>query len=62
MKKIFELKPILVAAAIGAVMLLVIEVTTDDGSQGTIDYIQAGVGGAVLGTVVQIGVRLTGVS
>lgn len=55
MNRAFELKPMLVASAIGAVLILVL-------NRGRFPAAQAAVGGAIFGAVIQVGVRVAGVS
>lgn len=55
MSRAFELKPLLVAAGIGAALILLL-------NRGRFPAGQAAVGGAIFGAVVQVGVRLAGVS
>jgi hypothetical protein len=64
MKKIFELKPILVAAAIGAVMVSVISMFDADPADADLVgfNLTSILIGASIGAAVQIGVRITGAS
>jgi hypothetical protein len=57
MREFFEVKPILVAAAIGAVALVIINLFYEEPSPWS-----ALATGAVVGATVQIGVRVFGVS
>jgi len=58
--KIFELKPILVAAIIGAVALAVIDLTMAGSEQSS--TMGAAIAGGLTGALVQIGVRAFRVS
>jgi hypothetical protein len=57
MKEVFELKPIIIAALIGGLFVMFVN-NFDEQSSPSVAF---GVG-ALIGSVVQVGVRITGVS
>jgi hypothetical protein len=65
MKSVFELKPILVAGVIGAVALILVDTYLSQApapGQQTPPMTSVAGYGFLVGAVVQIGVRITGVS